>query len=79
MRSNGGLGVTVHERDVDDDSYDEVDEYLNSQESYEEERAYFPVEDSKPPHYWDICLWKDQEEFEISIAFANLCSMAADN
>ncbi len=51
MRSNGGLGVTVHARDVDDDSYDEVDEYLSSQESDEEERAYFPVEDSKPPHY----------------------------
>ena len=43
--------MTVLERDVDDDSYDEVDEYLNSQESDEEERAYFPVEDSKPPHY----------------------------
>ena len=43
--------MTVHERDVDDDSYDEVDEHFRSQESDEEDRAYFPVEDSNPPHY----------------------------
>ena len=43
--------MTVRERDVDDDSYDEVDEHFSSQESDEEERAYFPVEGSKPPHY----------------------------
>ena len=43
--------MTVEERDVDDDSYDEVDEHFRSQESDEEDRAYFPVEDSKPPHY----------------------------
>ena len=51
LRSNGGLGVTVHERDVDDDSYDETDEHLRRQESDEEDPAYFPVEESKPPHY----------------------------
>ena len=43
--------MTVYERDVDDDSYDEVDEHFRSQESDEEDRAYFPVKDSKPPHY----------------------------
>ena len=43
--------MTVHERDVDDDSYDEVDEHFRSQESDDEDRDYFPVEDSKPPHY----------------------------
>lgn len=43
--------MTDHERDVDDDSYDEIDEHLRRQESDEEDRAYFPVEESKPPHY----------------------------
>ncbi|HGY5549411.1 MAG: hypothetical protein AB8B41_06705 [Prochlorococcus sp.] len=51
MRSTGGLGMTAYERDVDDDSYDEVDEYLRIEDPDEEDRAYFPVKESTPPHY----------------------------
>ncbi len=43
--------MTKRERNFDDDSYDEVGENLKDQESDEEDRAYFPVEESKPPHY----------------------------
>ena len=39
------------ERDVDDDSYDEVEEYLREQDPEEEDRAYFSPEESQPPHY----------------------------
>ena len=43
--------MTDSERDVDDDSYDEVEEYLREQDPDEEDRAYFPPEESQPPHY----------------------------
>ena len=43
--------MTKPERDFDDDSYDEGEERLREQDPDEEERAYFPVEESKPPHY----------------------------
>ena len=44
--------MTKPERNFDDDSYDEVEERLREQDPDEEDRAYFPVEESKPPHYW---------------------------
>ncbi|MDP6172109.1 MAG: hypothetical protein QF702_08160 [Prochlorococcaceae cyanobacterium ETNP2_MAG_10] len=43
--------MTAYERDVDDDSYDEVDEHYRNEDSDENDHAYFPVEESKPPHY----------------------------
>ena len=48
--------MTDPQRDVDDDSYDEVEEYLREQDPDEEDpdeedRAYFPPEESQPPHY----------------------------
>ena len=43
--------MTKAERNFDDDSYDEVEERLREQDPDEEDRAYFPVEESKPPHY----------------------------
>ena len=43
--------MTKPERNFDDDSYDEVEERLKEQDLDEEDRAYFPVEESKPPHY----------------------------
>ena len=39
------------ERDVDDDSYDEVEEYFIEQDPDEEDGAYCPLEESQPPHY----------------------------
>ena len=39
------------ERNFDDDSYDEVEERLREQDPDEEDLAYFPIEESKPPHY----------------------------
>ncbi len=39
------------EGNFDDDSYDEVEESFRDQDPDEEDRAYFPVEESKPPHY----------------------------
>ena len=36
------------ERNVDDDSYEEVED---SHRDQEEDCAYFPLEESKPPHY----------------------------
>ncbi len=33
------------------DSYDEVEEDLRKRDPDEEDRAYFPPEESKPPHY----------------------------
>ncbi len=44
--------MTNSDRNFDDDSFDEVEEYLRGQDSNEEDRAYFPPEDSQPPHYW---------------------------
>ena len=39
------------ERNFDDDSFDEVEEDLRKRDPDEEDRAYFPPEDSKHPHY----------------------------
>ncbi len=40
------------ERNVDDDSFDESEELLlANDDQIDEEHAYFPVEESKPPHY----------------------------
>ena len=44
--------MTDSDRNVDDDSYDEVEEHLREQDPDEEDRAYFPLEESQPPHYW---------------------------
>ena len=44
--------MTDSDRNVDDDSYDEVEEHLREQDPDEEDRAYFPPEESQPPHYW---------------------------
>ncbi len=43
--------MTDSNRSVDDDSYDEVEEHLRESDPDEEDRAYFPPEESKPPHY----------------------------
>ena len=43
--------MTNRERNFDDDSYDEVEERLRDQDSNDEDCVYFPVEESKPPHY----------------------------
>ncbi|WP_320667949.1 hypothetical protein [Prochlorococcus sp. MIT 1307] len=39
------------ERNFDDDSYDEVEEDLRHRDPDDEDRAYFPLEESTPPHY----------------------------
>ncbi len=43
--------MTTRERNFDDDSYEEAEERLWEQGPDEEDGTYFPVEDSKPPHY----------------------------
>ena len=43
--------MTKRERNYDDDSYEEIEESLRDPDSNEEYRDYFPVEESKPPHY----------------------------
>ena len=43
--------MTKHERNFDDDSCDEGEERFRDQEPDEEDRAYFPFEESNPPHY----------------------------
>ena len=43
--------MTKRERNFDDDSYDELEESLREEDLREEDSAYFPVEESKPPHY----------------------------
>lgn len=43
--------MTVQERNVDDDSYDEIEERLRREENDQDDQAYYPVEESKPPHY----------------------------
>tara|TARA_Y100001968_G_C19130920_1_gene606686 strand:+ start:344 stop:475 length:132 start_codon:yes stop_codon:yes gene_type:complete len=43
--------MTNSERHVDDDSYDDVEEYFRGQDSDEEDGAYFPPKESQPPHY----------------------------
>ena len=39
------------ERNFDDDCYEEVEETLRDIDPEEEDRAYFPPGESKPPHY----------------------------
>ncbi|WP_269607941.1 hypothetical protein [Prochlorococcus marinus] len=41
----------MRERNLDDDSYDEVEESLRVINPDEEDRPYFPPEESEPPHY----------------------------
>ena len=43
--------MTKRERYFDVDTYDEVEKSLMAKDQDEEDRAYFPVEESKPPHY----------------------------
>ena len=43
--------MTKRERNLYDDSYDEVEESLRDQDLDAEDIAYYPFEDSKPPHY----------------------------
>ena len=43
--------MTFPERNVDDDSYDEIEEDLRERDPDEEDRAYFSPEESQPPHY----------------------------
>ena len=43
--------MNTSERSFDDDSFDEEEESLRDESPDEEDRAYFPVEDSTPPHY----------------------------
>ncbi len=31
--------------------YDDLEEFLGDRFLYEEEKEYFPIEESKPPHY----------------------------
>ena len=38
------------DRNVDDDSYDEVEEHLRERDPDEEDLACFPPEKSQPPH-----------------------------
>ena len=35
----------------DNDSLDPLDEYWREQNSDEDDKPYFPFEESKPPHY----------------------------
>ncbi len=39
------------EINVNVDSYDESEESLNDIYPDDEDRSYFPIEESKPPHY----------------------------
>ncbi len=43
--------MTPSDRNVEDNSYDEVEEHLREKDSDEEDRTYFPPEESHPPHY----------------------------
>lgn len=43
--------MTILERTLYCDSYDEVEESRMEQELREEDRAYFPIDESNPPHY----------------------------
>ena len=43
--------MTDSNRNFDDDSFDAVEEYFKDQDSDEQDRSYFPLEESKPPHY----------------------------
>ena len=43
--------MTNSDRNFDDDSFDEIEEHIKKQDPDEEDRYYFPPEESKPPHY----------------------------
>ena len=43
--------MTFSKSNFDDDSFDEVEEELRKRDPDEEDRVYFPPEESKPPHY----------------------------
>ncbi len=45
------IAMNNQQRNVDDDTYDEVEEDLGEVKPDEEDFAYFPLEESKPPHY----------------------------
>ena len=38
-------------KEIHEDSYEEADENFRDIDSDEEDRPYFPPEESKPPHY----------------------------
>ena len=38
-------------REFDDDSFDEIEEMLRDMDPEYDSQTYFPLEDSKPPHY----------------------------
>lgn len=44
-------GMAEPKENFDDDSYDPLEEYHRQDKDDEQDRAYFPVEESKPPHY----------------------------
>ena len=39
------------DRNFDNDSYDEIEEDFMKSDPDDEDSAYFPPEESKPPHY----------------------------
>ena len=39
------------ERYFDEESFEEIEEILRDIDADEEDRTYFPPEESKPPHY----------------------------
>ncbi len=43
--------ISKTERNVDDESYDEADERLRNIDHNEDDQPYFPIAESKPPHY----------------------------
>ena len=43
--------MTSTERNINNDFYEGLEETLREQDPEEDDRAYFPLEESKPPHY----------------------------
>ena len=43
--------MTTPERNIDNDFYDDLEETFREQDPEEDDYAYFPLEESKPPHY----------------------------
>lgn len=43
--------MSKRERDFDYDEYEKAIESLRDKDSDEKEPAYYPLEESKPPHY----------------------------
>lgn len=43
--------MNCSDRNPDDDSYDEVEESVVRRKVYQESEEYYPVDESKPPHY----------------------------